>query len=117
MLNSAVLEHFRNPHNSGNLADATAVAEVSNPVCGDTLRLSVRVEAGRIAEARYKAQGCVASIAAGSVLTDLMAGRTIEELREITAARVSEALEGLPPTMMHAAELAVDALAEVRKQI
>src|SRR5208283_5046267 len=66
MFNETVLEHFRNPRNAGEVADATAVVEVVNPVCGDVLRLSVRLDAGRVAEARFKTQGCVAAIAASS---------------------------------------------------
>ena len=117
MVNEKILEHFRNPHNAGNLAEPTAVVEVANPVCGDTMRLSVRVQAGRVAEARFKTQGCVASIAAGSVLTDLLADRTLGEVREITALRISEELGQLPPATMHAAELAMDALTAVLEKI
>ena len=110
-MNEIIIEHFRNPHNAGNLAEATATVEAANPVCGDTMRLSVRLEGERIVEARFKAQGCVASIAAGSALTDLLIGQTVAESRQITVVRISEALGGLPPTTMHAAELAMDALA------
>jgi nitrogen fixation NifU-like protein len=117
MLNEKILEHFRNPHNAGNVADPSAVAEVTNPVCGDTMQLSVRVQDGRVAEARFKTQGCVASIAAGSVLTDLLAHRTLVEVREITALRISEELGQLPPATMHAAELAMDALSAVSEKI
>jgi nitrogen fixation protein NifU and related proteins len=113
MLNDTILEHFRNPHNAGDLADATATVEVTNPVCGDTMKLSVRTVAGRILEARFKTQGCVASIAAGSVLTDLLAGTTLVESRGISATGISEALGGLPQETMHAAELAVAAVAAV----
>lgn len=116
-MNEKVLEHFRNPHNAGNLAEPTAVAEVSNPVCGDTMRLSVRVQGGRVLEARFKTQGCVASIAAGSVLTELLINRSVPEAREITALRISEALGELPPATMHAAELAIDALNTVLAKV
>jgi nitrogen fixation NifU-like protein len=116
-VNEKILEHFRNPHNTGNLAEPISVAEVANPVCGDTMRLSVRVQDGRVAEARFKTQGCVASIAAGSVLTDLLANRSLPEAREITASRISEELGGLPPATMHAAELAMDALTAVLEKI
>ena len=68
MFNETVLDHFRNPRNAGDLPDATATVEVTNPVCGDVLRLSVRMEDGRIAAARFKTQGCVAAIASSSVL-------------------------------------------------
>jgi nitrogen fixation NifU-like protein len=117
MLNEKILEHFRNPHNAGNLAEPGVVVEVANPVCGDTMRLSVRMQDGRVAEARFKTQGCVASIAAGSVLTDLLANRTLGEVREITALRISEELGQFPPTTMHAAELAMDALTAVLEKI
>jgi nitrogen fixation NifU-like protein len=116
-MNEKILEHFRNPHNAGNLADASAVVEVSNPVCGDTMRLSVRMRDGRVAEARFKAQGCVASIAAGSVLTDLLADRSLYDAREIKAGAISRALGELPPGTMHAAELAIDALTAVLEKI
>jgi nitrogen fixation NifU-like protein len=116
-VNEKILEHFRNPHNAGNLAEPTAVAEVSNPVCGDTMRLSVRLQDGRVLEARFKTQGCVASIAAGSVLTDLLTDRSLPDAREITAIKISEALGDLPPATMHAAELAMDALSAVLEKI
>jgi nitrogen fixation NifU-like protein len=93
------------------------VVEVTNPVCGDTMRLSVRVRDGRVAEARFKAQGCVASIAAGSVLTDLLADRSLYDAREIKAGAISRALGELPPGTMHAAELAIDALTAVLEKI
>ena len=117
MLNEKILEHFRNPHNAGNVADPSAVAEVPNPLCGDAMRLSIEVQDGRVAEARFKTQGCVASIAAGSVLTDLLAHGTLGEVREITALRISEELGQLPPTTMHAAELAMDALKAALEKI
>ena len=116
-MNEKVLEHFRNPHNAGNLAEPTAVVQVANPVCGDTMRLSVRLQEGRVAESRFKTQGCVASIAAGSVLTDLLANRSLPEAREITASQISEALGELPPATMHAAELAMDALSAVLEKV
>jgi nitrogen fixation NifU-like protein len=117
MFNEAVLDHFRNPRNSGNLPEATAVVEVTNPVCGDVLRLSVRVESGAIATARFKTQGCVAAIACSSVLTELAIGKTPDQLRDITANRVSEALGGLPPATFHAAQLCSDALAALAKKL
>jgi nitrogen fixation NifU-like protein len=111
LFNETVLEHFRNPHNAGSLADATAVIEVVNPVCGDVLRLSVRMEAGRVAEARFKTQGCVAAIAASSALTDLLMKKAPNEFRSITAKQISEALGTLPDSTFHAAQLCGDAVA------
>jgi nitrogen fixation NifU-like protein len=110
MYNSAVLDHFKNPRNAGDLPDATAVVEVANPVCGDILRLAVRVEDGCISEARFKAQGCVTSIACSSFLTELLCGKTIAEAKHISPAQISDALGGLPPATLHGAQLACDAL-------
>ncbi len=91
---TSLLEHFRNPHNAGELSDATATVEVTNPVCGDVLRLAVRVEGGRILAARFKTQGCVAAIASSSALTDMLGGKTLAEARQITAEQISSALGG-----------------------
>ncbi|HKV05671.1 MAG TPA: iron-sulfur cluster assembly scaffold protein [Candidatus Acidoferrales bacterium] len=113
MYSEAVLDHFRNPRNAGELPDASAVAEVTNPVCGDVLRLSVRLDAGRIAAARFKTQGCVAAIASSSVLTGLLDGKTPAEARGIRPQHISDALGGLPPATLHAAQLCTDAVAAV----
>ena len=110
MFNDTLLDHFKNPRNAGDLPDASATVEVTNPVCGDVLRLSARVEAGRIAEARFKTQGCVAAIAASSVLTELLVGKTARELKTITPEGISAALGGLPPATFHAAQLCEDAV-------
>jgi NifU-like protein involved in Fe-S cluster formation len=108
MFSEIVLEHFRHPHNAGNLAEASATVEVVNPVCGDILRLAVCVEHGRIVAVRFKTQGCVASIAASSILTDLLAGRTLPEARAITPEGISQALGVLPAASFHAAQLGAD---------
>lgn len=117
MFSDVVLEHFRNPSNAGELADASASVEVTNPVCGDVLRLSVRMENGRIAAARFKAQGCVAAIAASSVLTELLTGKMKAEARRITPEQIADALGGLPPATFHAAQLCADALAALLEKI
>ena len=117
MFNDTILGHFRSPHNAGELLDATATVEVTNPVCGDVIRLSVRIEDGRIAAARFKTQGCVAAIAASSVLTDLLLGKSAAEARRITAQQVSEALGGLPPATFHAAQLCTDAVAALARKL
>lgn len=110
MYSAAVLDHFKNPRNPGEVADATAAAEVTNPVCGDVLRLSVRVENGHVAEARFKAQGCVTAIACSSWLAEWMNGRAISELRQLDPKQISDALGGLPPATVHGSQLACDAL-------
>lgn len=111
MFSEAVLEHFRNPRNVGELRHATSTIEVNNPVCGDILKLSARVADGRIAEARFLCRGCTTSIACASLLTELILGRTLAEARTITAESLSEALGGLPPATFHGAQLAADAVA------
>ena len=117
MFSEAVLEHFRHPRNAGELPDATASVDVTNPVCGDVLRLSVHVENGRIAAARFKAKGCVAAIASGSLLTELLTGKSLAEARGITPKDISEALGGLPPGAFHAAQLSCDAVAASLKMV
>jgi nitrogen fixation protein NifU and related proteins len=113
MYSAAVLDHFKNSRNAGDLPGATATVEVSNPVCGDILRLAVRVERGRIADARFKTQGCVTAIACSSVLTEIILGKSFDEARRITPSQISDALGGLPPATMHGAQLACDALESV----
>ncbi len=113
MFSEAVLDHFRNPRNAGELPDATASVDVTNPVCGDILRLSVRVEGGRIAAACFKAQGCVASIASSSILTELLIGKSLAEARGITPGQISEKLGSLPPASFHGAQLCCDAVAAI----
>jgi nitrogen fixation protein NifU and related proteins len=110
MFNEAVLDHFRNPRNAGELPGATVTIEVSNPVCGDILKLSARVVDGHIAEARFLCRGCTTSIACASVLTERLSGRSLAEVRSITAETLSEALGGLPPATFHGAQLAADAV-------
>jgi len=111
MYSAAVMEHYRNPRNQGELPDATAKVEVTNPVCGDILTLAVRVENGRIAAARFLTRGCASAVASSSLLTEMLLGKTLPEAGEITAERIAEALGGLPPATRHGSQLAEDALA------
>jgi nitrogen fixation NifU-like protein len=113
MFSPEVLDHFEHPRNAGELSGATAVVEVTNPVCADILQLSVRIEAGRVAEARFMARGCVTSMACSSLLTELATGKTRAELAQITPGQISVALGGLPPATFHGAQLACEALAEL----
>ena len=117
MFNDAVLDHFRNPRNAGDLPSASATVEVSNPVCGDVLRLAAKLEGDRISEARFKTQGCVAAIASSSVLTELLKGKALREAKAITPEKISEALGGLPPATFHAAQLCVDAVAALLSKL
>lgn len=117
LYSAAVLEHSAHPRNFGELPDATNTVEAMNPVCGDELRLAVRVEDGRIAAARFYSRGCKAAIASASLLTEMMTGKTIEEIREITAEQISQALGGLPGATRHGSQLAEDALDTLLDQL
>jgi len=110
MFSEAVLDHFRNPRNAGELPSASVTVEVSNPVCGDILKLSARIVEGRIAEARFLCRGCTTSIASASVLTEELHDRSLVEARAITAESLSNVLGGLPPATFHGAQLAADAV-------
>ena len=110
MFSKEVLDHFQNPRNAGELQGATASVEVSNPVCGDVLRVAVRVEEGRITEARFLCRGCTTSIACASRLTELLTGKQVGELNEITAGALAAAFGELPPETIHGAHLAGDAV-------
>src|SRR6202051_2152879 len=110
MYSAAVLAHFQNPRNVGTLETATAIISVENPVCGDILELSARMETGRIAEARFRTRGCVTALACSSLLTELLRGKTPAEARAITSEEMSEALGGLPQATLHGAQLARDAV-------
>ena len=103
-----LIDHFQNPRNVGDLGPPAIRVEVANPACGDILRLSVRFEDGRVAEVRYKVRGCTASIAAGSALTEWMAGKTRAELGAFDGALIDDAVGGLPGASKHAAVLCAD---------
>jgi nitrogen fixation NifU-like protein len=105
-----VMEHFMNPHNVGEIPDADGVGEVRNEVCGDIVNLYIKVEAGRIRDAKFKTFGCGAAIATSSMMTDLIIGKTLEEAEQISNRAVVEALDGLPPKKMHCSLLAEEAL-------
>src|SRR5258705_5140360 len=117
MFSDAVLDHFQNPRNAGELPGATSKVEVSNPVCGDVLQLAVRVEKDRIAEARFLCRGCTTSIACASLLTEQLRGRTLTEARSITSQSLSQSLGDLPTATFHGAELAADALQTLVRNI
>ena len=105
-----VLDHFEHPRNNGVLEGANAVGYMTNPVCGDTLVLMLRISDDRIEEARWQSDGCVASIAASSLLSELVAGKSLASASAITREAVIDALGGLPASKLHASVLAADAL-------
>lgn len=108
-----VLDHFQHPRNVGDLAAADAQARAENPVCGDIMDLAVKISGDRIQDVRYRIRGCVASIAAGSCLTEMIKGRFLHEARAIKREQLLTALDGLPPASLHASHLAMDALTAV----
>jgi nitrogen fixation NifU-like protein len=117
MFSDAVLDHFQNPRNAGELPDADVRLEVSNPVCGDILQLAARVEDGRIAEVRFLCRGCTTSIACASLLTEQLRGRTLSEARALTAQSLSRLLGELPAATFHGAELAADAVQQLLRKL
>ena len=110
MYSPLLLDHFENPRNSGELPPPALCVRVENPICGDTLALSARWEGGRVAEARFQAKGCTASIASGSALTQLIEGKSLAELSALTKQDAEQAVGGLSNESKHAAVLAIDAV-------
>jgi nitrogen fixation NifU-like protein len=117
MYSAQLLDHFQNPRNPGEVLDADVVAEIENPACGDVLRLTLRITSGRIAEIRFKAKGCVPSMACASALTELVAGKTPDESRALQRDTLIAAVGGLPQASTHAAQLALDALSAALRQL
>ena len=115
MPSERLIEHFRNPQNVGELPLPALKVDVTNPACGDMLRLCARVEGETLDEVRFKARGCVASIGAASALTELLRGRTRDSLLQVTTADVEEAVGGLEAESKHAAQLCVDAVRELHR--
>ena len=107
---SAVLDHFLNARNVGDLPDADGVGEVGAVECGDVMRISIKVRDGRIAEARFRAYGCGTAIACASATTELLRGRTVEDARQLTNDQVAKALGGLPAAKAHCPVLAEEAV-------
>jgi nitrogen fixation NifU-like protein len=107
---SKVMEHFAQPHNVGEIPDADGVGTVGNPVCGDVMRLYIKVKDNIITEAKFKTFGCGAAIATSSMVTDMVKGKSIDEALKISNAAVAEALGGLPKVKMHCSVLAEEAL-------
>jgi nitrogen fixation NifU-like protein len=109
----AVLDHFQHPRNLGDLDAPDAVAEVENPACGDRTRLAIRLDGGRIAEARFRTEGCPAAIAASSMTTELILGKTLDEAAQLRDVDVAHALGGLPRNKLHCSVLAEDVIRAV----
>ncbi|MDH3258932.1 MAG: Fe-S cluster assembly scaffold protein NifU [Deltaproteobacteria bacterium] len=105
-----VMDHFMNPRNVGEIEDASGVGEVGNPACGDMMRLYIKVESDVITDARFRTFGCGAAIASSSMLTEIIKGKTIDEVLKVTNENVAEALDGLPPAKIHCSVMAEEAV-------
>jgi nitrogen fixation protein NifU and related proteins len=113
MFTQALLDHFQNPRNAGELPNANTRIEACNPVCGDVLQLSALLEHGVVQEVRFLCRGCTASIACASLLTESVQGRELRAIRSITPESLAASLGGLPAASFHAATLAYDALQQL----
>lgn len=117
MYHPKLLDHFEHPRNVGELPDASAVVTVENPACGDVMLLNLKVAAGKITQARYRTKGCVAAIACGSRLTEMLIGQDLTQVRRLARQELVDSLGGLSPETMHASHLAFDALTAALKQL
>lgn len=117
MYSPQVLDHFEHPRNAGTLAAPDASVQVENPACGDVLQLTVKVADERIEKIRFRAKGCVASMACASALTELVRGATVDEACALKREELVSAVGGLPAASMHASHLAMDALRVALEQL
>ncbi|HPP06019.1 MAG TPA: Fe-S cluster assembly scaffold protein NifU [Syntrophorhabdaceae bacterium] len=108
--NETVMDHFMHPRNMGEMEDPDAVGEAGNPVCGDVMKIFLKIENDRIIDVKFKTFGCGAAIASSSMATELIKGKTIEEALKVTNEKVTEALGGLPEAKLHCSLLAEEAL-------
>ena len=110
MYSEKVMDHFSNPRNVGEIPDADGIGEVGNAVCGDIMKIYIKVKDNIIEDIKFKTFGCGAAIATSSMVTELVKGKSLDEAMKITNQAVAEALGGLPPVKMHCSNLAADAL-------
>ncbi|MDR1002510.1 MAG: Fe-S cluster assembly scaffold protein NifU [Oscillospiraceae bacterium] len=110
MYSAKVMDHFANPRNVGELADANGVGEVGNPRCGDIMRMYLKIENGIIEDVRFKTFGCGAAVATSSMATELVKGKSLEDALLVTNKAVMDALDGLPPAKIHCSVLAEQAI-------
>ena len=117
MYSATLLDHFQNPRNAGELPAPAVTVEVTNPACGDIMRLSLMIEQERVSDVRFKTRGCVPAIACGSLLTELIKGKPLDEAGKVSASDIASGIGGLPPASGHAAVLAEDALRQALKKV
>lgn len=117
MYSPQLLEHFEHPRHAGELPGCDASAQLENPVCGDTLRISANIRQGRIVEVRFKAKGCVPVMACGSASAELLLGKTLKEAELLSTGDLIRAVGGLPEASAHAAQLALDTVGMLLKAV
>ncbi|MEK7365421.1 MAG: Fe-S cluster assembly scaffold protein NifU, partial [Candidatus Deferrimicrobiota bacterium] len=105
-----VMDHFMNPRNVGEIESADGVGEVGNPACGDMMRLYLKIDEGKVVDAKFRTFGCGAAIASSSMLTEMIKGKTVDEARAITNLHVADALDGLPAVKIHCSVMAEQAV-------
>lgn len=110
MYSDKVMDHFENPRNVGVIEDADGIGTVGNPVCGDVMKMYLKIKDNKIIDVKFKTFGCASAIATSSMATELIKGKTIDEALELTNKAVAEALDGLPPVKMHCSVLAQEAV-------
>lgn len=110
MYNPTIMEHFENPRNVGEIADADSIGQAGNPETGDVMKIYLKIENGVITQARHKTFGNAVAIAASSMASEMIAGKTLEEASSITRESVSDALDGIPPDKMTCSNMAPDAI-------
>lgn len=110
MYNDKVMDHFFHPRNVGEIEDPDGVGQVGNPVCGDVMRITLKIKDDKIEDIKFKTFGCGAAIATSSMVTELVKGLSLDEAMQVSNKAVAEALGGLPPQKMHCSNLAADAL-------
>lgn len=110
MYSEKVMDHFTNPRNVGEMADADGIGTEGNPTCGDVMKIFIKVRENTIIDAKFKTFGCGASIAVSSMVTEMIKGKTIDEALSISKEAVANELGGLPPQKMHCSNLGADAL-------
>ncbi len=120
-----VIEHFKKPHNQGVIANPTVVGEAGNPLCGDMMKLYIKIDKKKnkgkeidyIKDIKFETLGCAAAIATSSMITDLVKGKSLEEAAKIDKKNIADSLDGLPPVKLHCSVLAIEALRDAIKKI
>jgi nitrogen fixation protein NifU and related proteins len=117
MYSQKLLDYFQNPRNAGDVESPDAAVQMENPACGDVLRLSARIDGDHIVAIRFRAKGCVPAMACGSALTELVAGKSLQEARQLTRETLIESVGGMPEASSHASHLAMDALGALLQKL